>query len=370
MKHISKTYKFKLRLTPNQSNHIDRMIGSCRVVYNLAKETKEYAYKSKAVSLSSYDLMKQLPELKKEYGWLKETPSGTLQDSIERLDKAYKSFFKGGGYPKWAKRDRYSSITFKAVKQDKYNRVILPKIGSVKYFFSQEMKGELRRATIIKENNNYYICILTKQEVSNLPYVSYDSQVEIGLDMGISYFCVTSQGQYFDNPRYFQNSQRQLRVENRSLARKKFRSNNWYKQKLVVGKLHTKVKNQRNDFLNKVSTQLIKENGFIAIENLNIKGMVKSRLSKSISDVSWGSFFEMLEYKAKWYDKEVIRINPAYTSQECSNCGHTAKENRLSQSKFKCIECGFTENADENASKNILARAIANSRQREALACA
>lgn len=370
MKHISKTYKFKLKLTSNQENHIDRMIGSCRVVYNLAKETKEYAYKSRGVSLSAYNLMKQLTDLKYEVEWLKETPAQTLQDSIERLDKAYKSFFKGGGYPKWAKKHKYNSITFKQVKQDTYNRVKLPKIGSVKYFFSQEMKGELRRATIIKENNNYYICILTKQEVSDLPYVSYDSQVEIGLDMGISYFCVTSQGQYFDNPRYLQNSLKQLRIENRSLARKKLSSNNWYKQKLVVGKLHTKVKNQRNDFLNKVSTQLIKENGLIAIENLNVKGMIKSRLSQSISDVAWGKFFEQLEYKAEWYDRKVIRINPAYTSRECSKCGYTSKENRKTQSKFECVSCGFESNADFNASKNILGRALSSVSKREALACA
>jgi len=368
---IQKTYRFKLKLNSTQTNQIERMIGSARFVYNLALETKINAYNTHRVNLSRFDLDKQLTNLKQEIDWLYETPSQTLQDVLERLDKAYKSFFNGGGFPRWAKKGEYSSVTFKSVKIENVNRVKLPKLGSVKYFNSQEIKGKLKRATIIKENNNYFISILTEQEMTGLPHTSSDSQAKVGLDVGISFFLVDSNGVYIENPRFLKNSLRLLRIEQRSLSRKVKRSNNWYKQKRVVSKIHTKLKNQRKDFTHKISTDYVLNNNLIAIEKLNIKGMVKSNLGQSISDVGWGIFFEQLKYKAGWYGSEIISVNPAYTSQTCSKCGCVSKENRKTQAKFKCVECGFEINADENGSINILDRALSKfARQREALACA
>lgn len=139
---IQKTYRFKLKLNSTQRFQIENMISQCRLVYNLALETKINAYSTYKKNLTRFDLDKQLTELKQEFDWLYETPSGTLQDVLERLDKAYKSFFKGGGFPKWAKKDKYKSVTFKSVKIDSNNRVKLPKLGSVKYFNSQEIKGK------------------------------------------------------------------------------------------------------------------------------------------------------------------------------------------------------------------------------------
>jgi putative transposase len=295
-----------------------------------------------------------------------------LQAVVERLDKTYRSFFKGGGFPKWAKKGRYNSITFKdSVKQQTHNRITIPKIGSIKYFNSQPIEGEIRRATITKEANGYFISILTRQAIPDPPHNTLrESQAEVGVDMGIAYFLVTSDGEYINNPRYLEKALKELRVAQRSLSRKKKGSNSWYKQKRIVAKLYAKVTNQRRDFINKLSTRLIQEYDFIGIEKLNIQGMVKSRLAKSLSDVAWGGFIEKLRYKAIWQGKHIEAINPAYTSQTCPMCGCVDKDNRQSQSKFKCIECGFEANADENAANNILARARASVREREPLGCA
>ena len=370
MEYIIKTYKFKLKLTNNQRNRIDNWIDACRNVYNLAHETKINAYDSHRVTLSCFDLIKQLPVLKKGISRLEDVPAESLQDVIERLDKSYQNFFKGRGFPKFINKEGYNSITFKSIKINTHNRVKLPKIGSVKYFNSQEIKGELRRATITRENNNYYISVLTKQKTSDLPYLC-DSQTEIGLDMGIAYFLVTSDGEYINNPRFLEKSLKQLRIEQRSLARKTQGSSNYYKQKEVIGRLYNKIKNQRKDFLDKLSTKLALENSLIAVEKLSVDGMVKNKnISLAISDVSWGMFFEKLKYKTDWYGGSIERVSPAFTSQTCSACGYVDKKNRLTQSDFKCIKCGHKENADLNASKNILDRALSNLREREALVCA
>jgi len=370
MTNINKTYKFKLKLTNNQKNRIDNWINTCRAVYNLALETKSTTYKSHRISLSCFDLIKQLFELRNEFDWIKDVPYGSLQDVIERLDKAYISFFKGRGFPKFIDKARYNSITFKLIKIDTHNRVKLPKIGSIKYFNSQEIKGELRRATITRENNNYYISILTKQKTSDLPYLC-DSQTKIGLDMGITNFLVTSDGEYINNPRFLEKSLKQLRVEQRSLERKTQGSSNYYKQNKVVSKLYNKTKNQRKDFLDKFSTKLVLENDLLAIEELGVEGMRKDKnVSRLISDVGWGMFFEKLKYKTDWYGGCIEGVNPAFTSQTCNICGYIDKKNRLTQSKFKCIKCGYEENADLNASKNILDRALSNLRERETLVCA
>ena len=152
---ITKTYKYKLKLTNKQAKRIDSWIHTSRFVYNLALETKMHTYKAYGVSLTCFDLFNQLPEIRREYDWINDVPAATLQDVIERLDKSYKTFFKGGGFPKFANRDGYKSVTFKTIKE-RDGKLKIPNLGLVKYFNSRPMEGELRRAVIIKENSNYY----------------------------------------------------------------------------------------------------------------------------------------------------------------------------------------------------------------------
>jgi len=366
---IHKTYKYKLRLSPSQERTITEWIHTCRAIYNVALETKQYAYKSHKVSLSAFDLMKQMTICRKDHEWLRDTSVDCLEDAIERMDKAYKSLFRGDGYPKYANRDKYNSITFKSIRQISDYVFKLPKLGNVKIFKDRQPEGDLRRATIIKEADGYYLCILTKQQVSVSSKPIHDSQV-VGLDMGLAYFLSTSDGVQIENPRHTLKYEKQLRIEQRSLARKKKGSNSRAKQKLVVQKLHQKITRVRKDFLHKLSKQFVDKYGLISVEDLKVSNMIKfGYLGKHIADVSWATFFEQLGYKSEWYGSTFVKVDPKYTSQTCSECGCIDSRSRKSQSEFECVECKFKENADVNASIEILKRGLGKAivRQRKSL---
>ncbi len=383
MNHV-KTFKYRLKLTPTQERTVDSWVNTCRAVYNLALETKIHAYRSYGVNVSVFDLHKQLPDLKKDIDWIKDVPSQTLQDAIDRMGKAYDSFFRGGGFPRWATKDRYNSILFKSVKIENHNRVKLPKIGSVKYFNSRPLTGQLRNATITRGNGKYYISIVTKQEGNQKLLIPNDSQV--GIDMGVSYWASLSTGTQIENPKHTNKYASQLRIESRKLARMKNKSSNRVKQKLVVGKLHKKISNVRGDFIHKQTTNLVNSFGLIAIEDLKIKNMTRSAkgdaenhgsnvkaktgLNRSLNDVGFHIFKTQLEYKGEWYGRTIIKVDPKYTSQTCNSCGAKDKKSRISQAKYVCLSCGHEDNADLNAAKNILDRALSNHHQRETLVCA
>ena len=365
---ITKTYKYRLRLSKKQMNTIDSYINTSRAVYNLALETKIYAYKSHGVSLSKFDLMKQLTDCKSEFKWMNEVPSQTLQNVVERMDFAYQSFFRGGGFPKFAKKEFYNSILFKSVNQVSPYKFKLPKIGTVSIFKDRQPKGELRTATITRVNDKYYISIVTNQEVEEQ---SKPNDKQVGLDMGITFFASLSTGEQIENPRHTLKYAKRLRVKNRSLSRKKKGSNSKNKARKQVTKLHEKISNVRKDFLHKQSKHITDNFGMIVVEDLKIKNMIKfGNLSKHIFDASWGEFFNQLSYKSSWGSKTFIKIDPKYTSQTCFECGAVDKKSRLSQSKFVCTSCGVEHNADLNASNNILSKGIALNRQREELSCA
>ena len=228
-----RTYKRKLQLTKAQSNRIDSWIGACRVVYNLGMEVKIATYKGTGKSIHKFELMTQLPELRKEYAWIKDVPSDSLQYVIERLETSYinffKSFKKGGGFPKFASKRNYKSIHFKkpAVK----NGVIkLPKLGFVKTFKDQEILGIPKFACIIKEVTGYFICL----DCEDIPEKFVSESQTIGLDMGISHFCVDSDGCFIANPKHFKKYEDRLRIAQRSLARKKKGSNSRKKQAIKI----------------------------------------------------------------------------------------------------------------------------------------
>lgn len=363
---VIKTYKYKLKLTQEQSNQIEQWIGTCRYVYNLALDTKIQSYQ-KGVNVSKYDLMKQLSSLK-DVEWIKSVPSQSLQNVIERLDTAYQKFFSGGGFPKWAKKGEYSSILFKSVQATKTG-FILPKIGEVSIFKDRMPNGVLKTATITKESKGYFICVTFGCQSENL-YPTNENQV-VGIDMGITYFLTDSNGCFVENPRHTKKYEARLRVKNRSLARKKKGSIRFKKTKKELNQLHSKIGNVRKDFLHKISFQYVKDNSLIVCEDLKVKNMIKfGNLSKHIADVSWSMFFWQLSYKSKQYEKKFIQINPKNTSQKCNSCGHIAKENRKTQSNFECVSCGHQQNADFNAAENILGEGIALNRKREAVACA
>lgn len=356
------TYKRKLILTKAQQSRIDSWIGACRVVYNLGLEIKIAAYKNKQQSVHKYELIKQITHIK-HIDWIADVPISSLQNSIERLDSSYNRYFKGAGFPKWANKRKYNSILFKVVHNAGNNRIRLPKIGFLNMVKDSEIKGNIRIAVIKKEITGYYICITTDatKDIQNKD----DSQV-IGLDMGVKYLYADSDGGLIVNPKHFKKYEKQLRIKNRSLARKKKGSNSWKKQCKALALLHHKIANVRKDFLHKESTSLAKRYSIVYLEDLNIKGMSRNKnLSKHILDCGWASFRSLLAYKTK-----VIAINPKFTSQTCSSCNVKDSRSRISQSEFVCTSCGHISNADENAAKNILGLGKALNRQREAIACA
>lgn len=363
-----RTYKRKLILTKAQSNRIASWIGACRVIYNLGMEIKIAAYKT-GKSVSSYDLMKQLPELKEEFDWIKDVPAQTLQSSLDRLEISYQNFYrnfkKGGGFPRFASKRKFKSISF---KQDRNiiritnKGVNLPKIGEVKIFKDSAIIGDIKTAQIIIEPAGYFICI----QCENVPLKFVSENQAIGLDMGLSHFCIDSNGNFIANPHHFKKYERKLIIGNKSLARKKKGSNSWERQAKKLARLHRTIKNTRRDFLHKESTKIAKANSVAYVEDLNIRGMVKNKsLSKHILDAGWGTFRTMLEYKTS-----VVGVNPIRTSQTCNECGAIDPKSRLSQSDFVCTNCGHVSNADINAAKNILSRGTALDRKREPLGCA
>ena len=388
------TYKRKLILTKAQEQRILSWIGVCRLVYNMGLEIKKEAWKNKQVSVSCYDLMKQLPTIK-DIDWIADVPAQSLQSALERLDKSYKIFFRtyksGGGFPKFASKNKYKSILFKQgdlhkktpLIELKNNKIKLPKIGELKIFKDAPIIGILKTATIKIEPTSFFICIVCDGVSKNISNPD-ESQV-CGIDMGIANFCVDSNGNLIKNPKHFKVYERKLRIENRSLSRKEKGSNRWKKQAKKLSLLHHKIANVRKDFLHKESTNIAKKYHTVYLEDLNIKNMTKrtklkqdengkfisnnqsakSGLNKSILDSGWGMFREMLEYKTN-----VIKINPKYTSQTCNECGCVDAKNRISQSEFKCKDCGHISNADFNASKNILSKGIALNRKRESKDCA
>jgi len=365
---IMLTYKRKLKLTKVQEERISSWIGACRLVYNMGMEIKKETYKNKQINVSGYDLMKQLTEIK-DIDWIADVPSQSLQNSLERLDKSYKNFFRtchlGGGFPKFKSKKKYKSILFKSAELTSSNKIKLPKIGELSFFKDKSpILGKIKTAQIVIEPTGFFICIVCDEVVKNTSNTN-ESQV-IGIDMGVANFCIDSNGNLIENPRHFKKYEDKLRIENRSLSRKRKFSNRWKKQEKKLGLLHHKIANVRKDFLHKESTKMAKKYHTVYLEDLNIKNMSKNKnLSKHILDCGWGMFRTMLEYKTN-----VVRVNPKYTSQTCNECGKKDAKSRLSQSEFVCKNCGHISHADVNAAKNILSKGIALNRKREALVCA
>lgn len=232
------------------------------------------------------------------------------------------------------------------------------KIGNIRIRLSRPLEGKLKTATVIHNCGEWYVSYVC--EVEAKPLAQTGSSV--GVDVGTTHFCMTSDGEFHDNPRFFQSSLKKLRVAQRSVSRKKNkRSNRRRKAVWKVAKLHRKVSRQRLDFHHKVALKLVREHDLIAHEALNVGGNVggmgRGNLARSIHDVGWAQFFGILAFKAECAGKRVQAVDPRYTSQRCHACGHTEKANRVSQSRFVCCNCGHTANADHNAALNILGRA-------------
>lgn len=352
-----KAFKYRLYPTEPQKDLIAKHIGSSRFVYNLALETKNATYISAKHNYSAFDLIKQLPELKKELPWLKEVNSQSLQQSIQNMDIAFKKFFKGDGFPKFKKKSNSGSFSIPQNVLVENNLLVIPKFKEgIKIVLHREIKGTLKSATIsVTPTGKYFVSILVDTNTEIPTKVPIKENTTIGVDLGIKDFAITSDGEVFENPKYLRKAQGKLKYVQRKYSKHKGKRT---KQRLAL--LHEDVVNKRKDFLHKLSTQLIRENQTIAIETLAVKNMLKNHnLAQSISDASWSTFVSMLEYKADWYGKNILRIGQfAPSSKTCSNCGNINKELTLKDREWTCSNCSTVLDRDVNAACNIKSFAL------------
>lgn len=357
---ILRTAKYRLYPTAEQSILLDKHIGSCRFVYNLALQTKQMAYSSAQVNLTCFDLHKQLTDLKKECEWLKEVNSQSLQQAISNLDTAYTNFFKGRAeFPKFKSKHK-SRLSFHVPQSVEIseNLISLPKFkNGIKAVTHRIFEGKTKGATISKTPTGKYfasILIETAQEVPEKPKVT--AETTVGIDLGIKDFAITSNGEKFANPKFLKKSISKLKYTQRKFSKFKGKRT---KKKLAL--LHEKVVNQRHDFLHKVTKKLIDDNQTIAIENLNVAGMVKNHcLAQAIQDVAWGKFEIFLKYKAELYGSNILQIGRFEPSSKMSDCGEINKELTLKDRVWTCKRCGQTYDRDIQAAKNIKKFALRN----------
>ena len=355
-----KAFKYRLSPTKEQSILLNKHIGASRFVYNLALECKQMAWAGNKVNLSCFALHSQLKDLKAECEWLKEINSQSLQQSITNLDKAYTAFFKGqNSFPKFKKKSNGGRFNIPQNVLLENGKLIIPKFKKgIDIVLHRPIKGVIRQATISRTpTGKYFVSILCETGEAIKPKAKVKEKTTVGIDLGIKTYLVSSDGQEFDNPKFLRKAQIRLKYVQRKYSKHKGKRT---KQRLAI--LHEKVSNQRKDFLHKVSTELIRENQSIAVETLQVSNMLKNhKLAQSISDAGWGTFVTMLEYKAEWYGKNILKIGRFEpSSKTCSHCGSINKELTLQDREWTCKSCGTLLNRDVNASCNIKSFALKN----------
>lgn len=375
-----KAHKYRIYPTDVQQEQMAKAFGCVRFVYNLGLETKIAAWMSAKKYINIFDLSNQMKELKdSEAPWLVDCPSQALQMSMRNLDNAYTNFFKRGtGFPKFKSKHSKQSLQLPQGTKlsDDNTQIFLPKFKWVDIDLHRQVpQGEIKTITVSRtKTNKYFVSIIvdTKQELPSK--VKITEQGSVGIDLGVKDFVITSDGEKFENKDFLKSTQRQLRIEQRSLARKVKGSNKYNKQKLVVALLHERVRNQRLDYLHKISKYLIDNYDTICIEDLSVANMTKSckpkqdeqanylrngqsaksGLNKAILDQGWSEFRSMLEYKAEWYGKNIRvigRFDPS--SKTCSCCGKINRQLKLSDRKWTCEKCEAMHDRDVNAAINI-----------------
>ena len=366
-----KAYKFRIYPTEEQEIFFAKTFGCVRKVYNLMLNDRKKAYEEVKNDPSKKMTFPTPAKYKKEFPFLKEVDSLALANAQLHLDKAYKNFFrdKSVGFPRFkSKKNPVQSYTTNnqngtvALIDSKFIKV--PKLKSlIRIKLHRQPKGMIKSATISRHaSGKYYISLLCKEEINELP----KTNSAIGIDLGITDFAILSDGQKIDNNKFTSKMEKKLKREQRKLSRRALlakkkgiplsEAKNYQKQKRKVARLHEKVMNQRTDFLNKLSTEIIKNHDIICIEDLNVKGMLRNhKLARSISDVSWSSFVAKLQYKADWYGREIIKVDTWFpSSQICSECGHKDGKKSLDIREWTCPICHTHHDRDINASINIL----------------
>lgn len=360
---MQKGVKFRIYPNKEQKNLINQTLGCCRLIYNKGLAMRNETYKNGGkMGYSQTSTMLTMMKKCDDFAFLKVVDSIALQQSLCDLDRGFVNFFqKRAAHPVFKSKHNHHQ-SYRTINQGENIRIVgkhikLPKLGYVKVRQSMEI-GHINSVTIERTPTGKYFAVLN---VEFEPTPKPNGGKKIGIDVGIKEFYSDSNGNMVPNPKHLEKSMRKLVREQRRLSRKEKESNNRNKQRVKVALVHEKITNQRNDFLQKESTMLIRENQTICIEDLKVKNMMRNhRLAKSIASVSWSKFFDMLEYKAMWYGNDIIRIPTMYpSSQTCSCCGYkNPLVKNLAVRNWECPECHTKHNRDTNAGINILSKGL------------
>lgn len=377
---ILQAFRYKAEPDARQDALMGRIAGCCRVLRNTALEQRNLMYIQRRVSIHYEDQSSELKELKAAYPWLREAPHHSLQSALRDLENAFQRFFKGlSGYPQFKRKGEHDSFRFPDRTQiklkeckGKKGRIFLPKIKDLSFVMHRPLLGEIRSVTVSREADGWYISILTEREVDDpLPV----DNVCIGVDLGVKRSVTLSEHRgHFSVPGFTPGEQKRLVRLQQQLARQKKGSRSRSKTKQKIALLHLKVSRRREDALHRLSFHMANSHSHVFVEALKVSHMTRSArgtpenpgkkvrqkagLNRSILAQGWGIFREQLKYKCPWYGSKYQEVEPAFSSQECSRCGHVAAENRKSQADFLCVLCGHADNADNNAADVILARGI------------
>jgi putative transposase len=354
-----RTFNYPLRPTQDQELALTGVLVSCQRLYNAGLEQRIDAYRKQGKSVTKFDQMKDLTELRRhdlDYGQVAAT---VLRSPLVRLDRAFQSFFrrlKTGqkpGFPRFKSRDRYDSFSFPCNPRGnaiRGNFVTIPSFGDVKFHCYRPLRGIAKECHVRRTARGWVLSVVC--DLGAAPVKVTDVNATTGIDVGLTHFATLSNGEQIENPRFYRKSEEILARRQQELATKKRGSKSRLRAKRLVGRAHEHIRNQRLDFLRKLAKSLVSRYDLIAYEDLNIRGMVKSNLAKSIHDASWGIFIACLSFKAEEAGKYIQPVNPRGTSQRCSGCDTVVKKT-LSQREHLCPACGLRLDRDHNAARNI-----------------
>jgi len=355
---MEKTFKFRIYPNEQQIELIQKTFGCVRFIYNLFLQRRISAYRDNKETVNFAQCSRELTVFKKGFKWLQEPDKGALQNAIKDLDKAYINFFKHTHrFPKFkSKKNRTKSYRTNSTTVSVIGKYIkMPKLGLVKYRDNQTIQGRILNATVKQTpDGKYYIfiCCTGIKENYLTPTHKY-----VGIDFGLKDFVACSDGNKYTAPKFLNKHLKKLAKLQKELEKKDYGSYNWNKARIKLAKMFAYITNSRKDWLQKLSTKIVKEYDVICIEDIAISNMIKNHsLARSIFDVSWYEFTRELEYKARWYGKEIVKIGRFYpSSQLCNVCGYRNKQTKnLSIREWECPQCKTIHDRDVNASKNIL----------------
>lgn len=355
--------KYRLFPTAAQETRLDATLETCRRLYNRFLAQRKDTYEQTGKAPSCYEQKRALPAWKTESEWLRRANAQALQDVALRVERAFAAFFRrvkaGGekaGYPRFKGAGWYDSFTLpqEGAFRVHGDAVTLSKIGRVRAVVHRPLPGRAKTLTLRRQNGKWFACIACEVEPAPLP----PSDEAVGIDVGLTHFATLSSGDAIANPRFFRTEQQALAKAQRRLAKEQKGTPERRRRRKVVARIHERIKNRRHNFCHQEARKLVNRYGLIAVEDLNVTGMVKHpQLAKSISDAAWSQFRAALTFKAESAGREVVAVNPAYTSQRCSGCQELVPKT-LSERVHACPHCGLLLDRDHNAALNILARAM------------